>query len=355
MSRTYVPGYGYVDDSAGGTRGSVRPGAKPRDTGQTPARRPQYQAPIGPGLGVNRPPQYQAPIGPGMGPQYVVNPDGQIVVAGQQSGGMIADLGRAWVASVTGGTVSTSSDFNPSTGGAALSAYQNNPPTDMYKSFEMLRPEEKNFWALMAANYHSSSTPEAQYAKFAEIAMQQGQASGVWANPTGIAMRHARDMNYDMRNVYVPDARVSMAMRRGAEQFELGAYDADFQGFSGTVDTSSSGGYPSGGGGYGGGGGGGGSVSLTNPTSARGLLMQTMQSVLGRNPTSKEYTQFMDALKQAEMDNPMTVSVEGDTVVQSGGTDPGMIALDFAESTGDAKAVKTSRYTDMLLSIIGGV
>jgi hypothetical protein len=83
--------------------------------------------------------------------------------------------------------------------------------------------------------------------------------------------------------------------------------------------------------------------------------MQTMQSVLGRNPTGKEYKQFMDALKQAEMDNPMTVSVEGDTVVQSGGTDPGMIALDFAENTGDAKAVKASRYTDMLLSIIGGV
>lgn len=126
---------------------------------------------------------------------------------------------------------------------------------------------------------------------------------------------------------------------------------------SGAADPGASGSYPTGGGGGygGGGGGGGGSVSLTNPTSARGLLMQTMQSVLGRNPTSKEYKQFMDALKQAEMDNPMTVSVEGDTVVQSGGTDPGMIALDFAENTGDAKAVKTSRYTDMLLSIIGGV
>lgn len=353
MSRTYVPGYGYVDDSAGGTRGSVRPGSKPRDTGQTPARRPQYQAPIGPGLGVNRPPQYQAPIGPGMGPQYVVNPDGQIVVAGQQSGGMVADLGRAWVASVTGGTVSTSSDFNPSTGGAALSAYQNNPPTDMYKSFEMLRPEEKNFWALMAANYHSSSTPEAQYAKFAEIAMQQGEASGVWANPTGIAMRHARDMNYDMRNVYVPDARMSMAMRRGAEQFELGAYDADFQGFSGTVDTSSSGGYPSGGGGGYGGGGGGGSVSLTNPTSARGLLMQTMQGVLGRNPSDQEYRQFIKALSQAEMGAPRTVDFEGDLAVQSGGVDPGMVAMEYVEGLEEFDSAAGQRTLDAFMQVLG--
>ena len=35
----------------------------------------------------------------------------------------------------------------------------------------------------------------------------------------------------------VATKRMNMAMRRGAEQFELGAYDADFQGFSGTVDT----------------------------------------------------------------------------------------------------------------------
>lgn len=353
MSRTYVPGYGYVDDTSGGTRGSVRSGSKPRDTGQAPSRRPQYQAPIGPGLGVNRPPQYQAPIGPGTGPQYVVTPDGQIVVAGPQSGGMIADLGRAWVASVTNGTVSTSSDFNPSTGGAALSAYQNNPPTDMYKSFEMLRPEEKNFWALMAANYHSSSTPEAQYAKFAEIAMQQGQASGVWANPTGIAMRHARDMNYDMRNVYVPDARVSMAMRRGAEQFELGAYDADFQGFSGTVDTSSPGGYSSGGGGGYGGGGGGGSVSLTNPTSARGLLMQTMQGVLGRNPSEQEYKQFIKALTQAEMGAPRTVDFEGDLAVQSGGVDPGMVAMEYVEGLEEFDSAAGQRTLDAFMQVLG--
>lgn len=352
MSRTYVPGYGYVDDSAGGTRGSVRPGAKPRDTGQAPVRRPQYRAPIGPGLGANRPPQYQAPIGPGTGPQYVMTPDGQIAVAGQQSGGIIADLGRAWVASVTGGTVSTSSDFNPSTSGAALSAYQNNPPTDMYKSFEMLRPEEKNFWALMAANYHSSSTPEAQYAKFAEIAMQQGQASGVWANPMGIAMRHARDMNYDMRNVYVPDARMSMAMRRGAGQFELGAYDADFQGFSGTVDTSSSGGYPSGGGGFGGGGGGG-SVSLTNPTSARGLLMQTMQGVLGRNPSEQEYKQFIKALTQAEMGAPRTVDFEGDLAVQSGGVDPGMVAMEYVEGLEEFDSAAGQRTLDAFMQVLG--
>lgn len=36
MARTYVPGYGYVDSNDPGTRGSVKPGPKPRMTGQEP-------------------------------------------------------------------------------------------------------------------------------------------------------------------------------------------------------------------------------------------------------------------------------------------------------------------------------
>lgn len=355
MSRTYVPGYGYVDSTDDGTSGSVQRGPKRRDSGQQAARPPQYQAPIGPGLGVNRPPQYAAPIGPGMTPQYVVTPDGQIVVAGQAPRVPVADIGRAWVASVTGGTTSTPGEFNPSTGGAALSAYQNNPPTDMYKNFESLRPEEKNFWALMAANYHSSSTPEAQYAKFAEIAMQQGSATGVWANPLGIAMRHARDMNYDMRNVYVPDDRAAMALRRGTAQTEQGSYDPEFQGFVPPEDTGSSGSYygGGGGGGYGGGGGGGGSVVLTDPTSARGLLMQTMQGVLGRNPSDQEYRQFLRALEQAEMGAPRTVDFEGDLAVQSGGVDPSMVAMEYVEGLEEFNTAAGQRTLDAFMQVLG--
>jgi hypothetical protein len=372
VSKTYVPGYGYVDATSEGTRGSVGRGPKPRASGQRPTlpqqyanplgtgqvqaqpRPPQYSAPIGPGLGSNRPPQYSAPIGPGLTPQYAVAPDGQIVVTGQPGRVSVADIGKAWISSLTGGSFSTGSEFDPNMAGASLSAYQTNPPTDMYKAFEFLRPEEKNFWALMAANYHSSSTPEAQYAKFAEIAMQQGQASGVWANPLGIAMRHARDMNYDMRNVYVPGGRASIALRRGTEQFDLGVYDSEFEGFGSELNSSSSGGGY-GGGGYGGGGGGG-SVSLTDPTSARGLLMQTMQGVLGRNPTNQEYRQFLDILNESEMSNPRTVSFEGDVAVQSGGVDPSVLALEFAQDQEDFTERQGDQYFQTFMrSLAGGV
>jgi hypothetical protein len=121
--------------------------------------------------------------------------------------------------------------------------------------------------------------------------------------------------------------------------------------------SSGSGSYYSGGGGYGGGGGGGGgSVSLTNPTSAKGLLMQTMQGVLGRNPSQQEYSQFVKILNEAEMANPNTASFEGGMAVGSGGIDPGVLALEFAEDQEDF----TERRGDQLFrtfmqALAGGV
>lgn len=110
------------------------------------------------------------------------------------------------------------------------------------------------------------------------------------------------------------------------------------------------------GGGYGGGGygGGGGQVSLTNPTSARGLLLQTMQGVLGRNPTEREYKDFIDTLKQTEMANPNTVSVEGDVVVQSGGTDPGVLALEFAQASEDYRSTQANKFYNAFMGALGG-
>jgi hypothetical protein len=294
-----------------------------------------------------------------MTPQYVVAPNGQIVVAGQAPRVSVADIGQAWVANLTGGTASTPGEFNPSTGGASLSAYQNNPPTEMYKNFEALRPEEKNFWALMAANYHSSSTPEAQYAKFAEIAVQQGAATGVWANPLGIAMRHARDMNYDMRNVYVPDDRAAMALRRGTAQTEQGAYDPEFQGFVAPEDTGSTGSYYGGGGGGGYGGGGGGATSeridLASPTQAQALLTQFMQSAVGRNPRANEVSKFLELLQDYQRNNPTVVSAEGSTVTQSGGIDAGVVAQEFVETLPDYTEAQADRYYRSFMSaLLGG-
>jgi hypothetical protein len=121
-------------------------------------------------------------------------------------------------------------------------------------------------------------------------------------------------------------------------------------------DGSSSSSSGGGGGGYsgGGGGGGGGQVSLTNPSSAKGLLMQTMQGALGRNPTGREYSQFLKILNEAEMANPQTVSVEGDVVVGSGGIDPGVLALEFAQDQEDFQERQGDGYFRTFMSALAG-
>jgi hypothetical protein len=111
--------------------------------------------------------------------------------------------------------------------------------------------------------------------------------------------------------------------------------------------------YSGGGGGYGGGGGGG-SVSLTNPTSARGLLMQTMQSVLGRNPSNDEYKTFLQVLNEAEMANPNTASFEGGTTVGSGGVDPGVLALEFAQDQEDYTERQGDNYFRTFMQALAG-
>lgn len=115
--------------------------------------------------------------------------------------------------------------------------------------------------------------------------------------------------------------------------------------------TSSSSSSYSGGGGYGGGGGG--QVSLTNPTSARGLLLQTMQNVLGRNPSDDEYKTFLKALNEAEIDNPQTVDVRDGMVVGSGGTDPGVLALEFVEGLEEFGSASGQRVFNSFMQVLG--
>lgn len=318
----------------------------------SPSRPPQYDRPIGPGTGAERPPQYQQPIGPGVGgQQYVVTPDGKVVVADPSTPAPASS--SRWLTEYINNfyRANTTNEFAPTTANAAMSAYQTNPPTQMYKPFEMLPASEKNFWALMAANYDSNSNPETQYAKFAEIAMNQGAMTGVWANPMGIAMRHARDMGYDMRNVYVPGTRAGMAARRGTATYEAGAYDPQFEGFTNTIGPDSSNYY---GGGGGGGGGGSSSVDLTNPTTARGLLTQAMQGALGREPSREEIRDFIQVLNKKQTNNPVTVSAEGDTVVRSGGVDPGVVAIDYVTAMPEYEEYRGSQYFETFMSSLAG-
>jgi hypothetical protein len=107
--------------------------------------------------------------------------------------------------------------------------------------------------------------------------------------------------------------------------------------------------------GYGGGGGGGGSSSvvLTDPTSARGLLMQTMQGVLGRDPDEGEYKAFLEALNEAERANPRTVEMEGNTAVQSGGIDPSMIAMEYVEGMEEFSSAEGQRVFAEFMKVLG--
>jgi len=107
-----------------------------------------------------------------------------------------------------------------------------------------------------------------------------------------------------------------------------------------------------GGGGYGGGGGSS-SVSLTDPTSARGLLMQVMRSMLGRRPDEEEYKTFLEALNEAERANPRTVEMEGSTAVQAGGLDPSMIAMEYVEGLEEFDSAEGQRTFDAFMQVLG--
>lgn len=114
----------------------------------------------------------------------------------------------------------------------------------------------------------------------------------------------------------------------------------------------------SGGGSYGGGYGGGSStqrtIDLTSPQQARGLLMQTIQGVLGRNPTDTEYDEFVKILNETQTANPSVVSAAGDTVTRTGGVDAGLVALDYAESRDDYEDVQANQYYNMFLDVLAG-
>lgn len=124
--------------------------------------------------------------------------------------------------------------------------------------------------------------------------------------------------------------------------------------------TKDSGAIPTGGPrGYGSYGGGGGSstqmsIDLSSPTQARGLLMQTMQGVLGRDPNSEEYENFLKILNEAQSGSPQIATASGSTVTRSGGVDAGIVALDYAQSRDDYEDVQNKQYYDMFLDVLAG-
>lgn len=120
-----------------------------------------------------------------------------------------------------------------------------------------------------------------------------------------------------------------------------------------------------GGGGYGGGGGGyAGPVSritLTNPYDAKTLANSALSAHLGRQATSKEITAFTKALNKAEMQNPVTVTPQGQAMsVQTGGISPQQFAEDYgARQEGAGEYAAATVFLDTFMQAIknpmGGV
>lgn len=127
---------------------------------------------------------------------------------------------------------------------------------------------------------------------------------------------------------------------------------------SGDVTSSSS--YRGGGGG----GGGGGTTTvvttnITSPDAARRLANQALTGYLGREATKEERRKFLEALNQAERDNPtvQTISMDGNTQSQviEQGLDVGQFAQTFAESRPDyAEYRAATDLMDTFLSILQG-
>lgn len=99
------------------------------------------------------------------------------------------------------------------------------------------------------------------------------------------------------------------------------------------------------------GGGGGGSstrsiVNLTNKQDATVLVDQALSESLGRRATSKEVNKFLSVLNKVERSNPTVVSASG----QSGGSNPQLVAQEFAQSReGAAEFTASSSYMDWMM------
>lgn len=224
--------------------------------------------------------------------------------------------------------------------GTSGSSYVPNQQSYQYKSWPELTQRERDLYDAVAKGYHPNSTGKTWYEdQFIPYAKDTLKRTGIAIDPEGEALRFAREQGYDVRGFIASSPNVSP---------NSVLFNAPVRGAAGP----GGGGYRS----YGGGGGGGGStqsVSLTDPSSARGLLMQTMRGLLGRDPDSDEYTQFLQALNEAERANPRKVTMEGSTAVQSGGIDPSMVAMEYVEGLEEFESAEGQRAFSAFMEVLG--
>jgi hypothetical protein len=190
-------------------------------------------------------------------------------------------------------------------------------------SSDGIKPYHALFDAI-AADYHPNSKGKKWYEQFVKDAIDISNNEGRYVNPVDLAYQYALDK---------------------------GIVTADGLNFPPPPGGSGS---WAGGGGFGGGSSTQMTIDLTSPQQARGLLMQTIQGVLGRNPTDVEYDDFVKILNETQTANPQVVSAVGDTVTRSGGVDAGLVALDYAQSQDDYQDRQATGFYNMFLDALAG-
>lgn len=239
----------------------------------------------------------------------------------------------------------------PAGANSGITTWLSNQDSYEFPTWTSLDQRTRDLYNDIAKAYNVNSTGKAWYRDdFLPYVRRVLEETGIAPDPENVALTFARQAGYDVSD-YLASSPV---LSPNSILFDRPYGDLDTEPGDGSSSGSGSYGGSGGGGGYGGGGGGGGgSVSLTNPTTARGLLMQTMQGVLGRNPSEQEYKQFIKALTQAEMGAPRTVDFEGDLAVQSGGVDPGMVAMEYVEGLEEFDSAAGQRTLDAFMQVLG--
>jgi hypothetical protein len=94
-------------------------------------------------------------------------------------------------------------------------------------------------------------------------------------------------------------------------------------------------------------------VNLTDPDTANGLVDNALEQYLGRRANNKEQTAFRQALRKAEMKNPVSAEIVGDTAVTKGGVAPSVRAEEFAMAQeGSAEYQAGTTYYDAFIKAI---
>ncbi len=110
-------------------------------------------------------------------------------------------------------------------------------------------------------------------------------------------------------------------------------------------------------------------VNLTDPTAAKQMLIQTLQSSLGRNPSASEYQAFLSSIHAAERANPTittrsfklnagTNSYDLSGSTTQGGLDPSAYTMDYGSSHNQAEHgayQAATTYFDALRGAVGAV